>query len=183
MANVAYSHMYAVIVRTAQMAQALPQFAINERVQKLSFSPPWMMGFLKQTGLSKRRDSATQKVLPPPEVVREPIADMQEKIKLWVGMMHLRLSTQMKQASASKEDDGCDTSNGSCCPRKAAIRRDRVANLFTPTSRHGRSNALTAGKTCSRTPNGAFLTNKAQVSRVCSIFARPASSSLHLLLC
>ena len=64
------SHSYAVIQAAAKIAQALPQFAADDKIKNLMFSRPWVKGFLKRAALRRRRVTASEKILPPPTEVR-----------------------------------------------------------------------------------------------------------------
>eukprot|EP00966_Prymnesium_polylepis_P094973 2199147-Prymnesium_polylepis.1 len=72
-ANVAHSH--AVIKRAAEIVK--PWFKDDERVQKLTFTAPWVKGFLKRAALRRRRVTASEKVLPPVADVRKRMAEIQ----------------------------------------------------------------------------------------------------------
>ena len=67
-ANVAHS--YAVIKQAAEVVQKFPAYLSNQVVQNLKFSSPWVKGFLGRAALRRRRVTASEKVIPAPDVVR-----------------------------------------------------------------------------------------------------------------
>ena len=75
-ANVAYG--YDIIVRAAQRAQKLPEFADNKAIQSLKFGKSWIQIWLRNMVLRRRRVSTVQKPLPPPEDVQRQLEDIQE---------------------------------------------------------------------------------------------------------
>ena len=75
-ANIAHSH--ATIKRAAMLAKSW--FPDDEPVQKLKFSPPWVVGFLKRVALRRRRVTTQDKSLPPVGEVRRRMAEIQKVI-------------------------------------------------------------------------------------------------------
>ena len=66
-ANVVYS--YAVVQQAARSEQASPRWASDPVISKLQFSPPWVVTFLKNSDLHRRRVTNIEKQLPPVEEV------------------------------------------------------------------------------------------------------------------
>ena len=73
-------HGYAIIRRAAQKAQKSEQFAADRKVQKLEFSDPWIIGWIKRNTLRRRRITAAEKQLPEPPVVQERMSQIQATI-------------------------------------------------------------------------------------------------------
>ena len=77
-ANVVYSR--AIVVQAAGIVRARPEWADDEAIQKLKFSPPWVSTFLEKAGLNRRRVTNIEKVLPPPSEVQAHMEGIQAKL-------------------------------------------------------------------------------------------------------
>jgi hypothetical protein len=77
-ANIAHS--YHIIRMAAQTAQGSPKWKGDERIAKLKFTDPWVVGFLRRTSLRRRRVTTSNKNTPPPDVVRATMRSIQDVI-------------------------------------------------------------------------------------------------------
>ena len=77
-ANVAFTH--AVIIIAAQKVQAKEEWQGNRGVQKLKFKRTWIKGLLKRHALRRKRITASEKVLPAPELVQARMKEIQDQI-------------------------------------------------------------------------------------------------------
>lgn len=78
MANVCYSH--DLIRLAAEKVRQQPQWKDDTRIQNLKFRRSWVRGWLRRCAMRKRRITAQEKTLPPPEKVQERMRQIQETV-------------------------------------------------------------------------------------------------------
>ena len=77
-ANLCYG--YDVVEEAARLVQKSPELAHDDKVQKLKFSNPWVVWWLRRRAMRRRRCTTQLKELPPPEVIQATMADIQKCI-------------------------------------------------------------------------------------------------------
>jgi hypothetical protein len=77
-ANIAHS--YEIIKRAATTTQKEAPWASDAKIQKLQFSNPWVSGFLRRSTLRRRRNTSSDKELPPVSVVAARMKEIQAVI-------------------------------------------------------------------------------------------------------